>query len=62
MSVSIFLGKLVRSNSCAGKTASYTDKDNTVDIVYMDIYKAVDLVPRYTDQKICTVQREESPH
>lgn len=50
MSVSIFLGKLVRSNSCAGKTVSYTDKDNNVDVIYMDVYKAVALVPHYTDQ------------
>jgi len=56
MSVSIFLGKLVSSNSSAGKTASYADKDNHLDIVYMDVSKAVDSVPHYTDQKICTVQ------
>lgn len=46
----MFLGKWVRSNTCAGKTAKYTNKGNPVDTQYTDIYKAVDLVPHSTDQ------------
>lgn len=57
----MFLGKWVRSNSCAGKTARYTDKGNPIDTQYTDVYKAVDSVPHYTDQN-CTAQWEGSPH
>lgn len=45
----MFLGKWVRSNSCAGKTARYTDKGNLVDTQFTDVCKMVESVPHYTD-------------